>query len=566
MARNLTSSKGEEFSIQQLAGMAQAGELRIPEFQRSFRWDSDDVVALFDSILKGYPIGSALMWRKAAPQARLVLGALVIDAPEQPGALWVVDGQQRITSLVNAVSPDVFARDPRFQLVYAIERGRIMRPNDARGLLSIPLPELFDVARLLRWLQDNPESAPHASELQDATAVLRDFKLPASVVSQADEQVLRDIFDRVNTAGRRLRGAEIFDAIHRATGQSSSEELSIGAIADRIAAATTFGRLDDATIYQAVLVRRHPDITRDPHFEFDVERRSNSDYPGESREQGYRQAERALTATVDFLLGRAGVPHVTFVPYRFLILVLARYFALFPDPTPRNLELLSWWFWRAATRAPDLNLSGSTATVRTLAGNIVANEEDDSVQRLLRAVESSSAVTLPNPRVLRTNQAASKVILCAMWSLAPRDLETGEPLQSDDLMQLLEGLETPSAAATEIVRRDRLATHLRLSAGNRLIANARDQADLTGRLERSVQVAGPTRDLIWRSHLLDEDLLCLLGSGGFDAFVVGREQLIRQTVERFVTVRTGAGFETTPPLASLDFDEAALEIVEEGFE
>ncbi len=38
------------------------GSIRIPNFQRDFVWRPSDMLALFDSILKGYPIGSLLLW------------------------------------------------------------------------------------------------------------------------------------------------------------------------------------------------------------------------------------------------------------------------------------------------------------------------------------------------------------------------------------------------------------------------------------------------------------------------------------------------------------------------
>jgi uncharacterized protein with ParB-like and HNH nuclease domain len=76
-----------------------------PHFQRPFRWGREDVRRLFDGVLKGYPIGSVLLWLRAAPRQEFVLGNLRIDAEATDHALWVVDGQQRITSLANALHP-----------------------------------------------------------------------------------------------------------------------------------------------------------------------------------------------------------------------------------------------------------------------------------------------------------------------------------------------------------------------------------------------------------------------------------------------------------------------------
>ena len=160
MSDDQTSSKGEDYSIQELSRLARAGVLRVPEFQRSFRWDADDVLALFDSILRGYPVGSVLLWRKGAPKGRIVIGPMVVDAPAIDEALWVVDGQQRITTLVNAVNPDSYEKDARFRLVFDVDANLFIRERDVRGQLTIPLPDLFDVARLLGWLQLNPNAQP----------------------------------------------------------------------------------------------------------------------------------------------------------------------------------------------------------------------------------------------------------------------------------------------------------------------------------------------------------------------------------------------------------------------
>ena len=81
--------------VEQLTKWAWDGRIRIPHFQRPLRWQRDDVIKFFDSIVRGYPVGSLLLWHRPASAETLQLGALRIDAPQLPDALWVVDGQQR---------------------------------------------------------------------------------------------------------------------------------------------------------------------------------------------------------------------------------------------------------------------------------------------------------------------------------------------------------------------------------------------------------------------------------------------------------------------------------------
>ena len=187
------------------------------------------------------------------------------------------------------------------------------------------------------------------------------------------------------------------DAIHGATGSESGQTLSAGAIADRLDQATDFGRLDEKIVYQAILVRRHPDVTRDSHIEFSPDRLAVSPFGAESRSDAYERTESALERVIRFLQERAGIPHFTFVPFRFHLLVLTRFFALYDDPTPRNLELLSRWFWRSTAAASVLGYTGSTGDIRTLAALVVPDDESGSVQRLLTA--TNPTIPVPNSEV-----------------------------------------------------------------------------------------------------------------------------------------------------------------------
>ena len=117
--------KHETFRLSELRDLVATGRVRIPDFQRSFRWTNQDVVALFDSLHHGYPIGNLLMWKREAPAQRLTVGSIDIDAPQRPDALWLVDGQQRVTSIVNAMDAGS-QRDARFAVGYDLENACVV--------------------------------------------------------------------------------------------------------------------------------------------------------------------------------------------------------------------------------------------------------------------------------------------------------------------------------------------------------------------------------------------------------------------------------------------------------
>lgn len=51
--------------ITDLAADVLDGTIRLPKFQRDFVWTRQQVLDLLDSIARGYPIGSFLLWKSS---------------------------------------------------------------------------------------------------------------------------------------------------------------------------------------------------------------------------------------------------------------------------------------------------------------------------------------------------------------------------------------------------------------------------------------------------------------------------------------------------------------------
>ena len=346
--------------LEDLVTEAWAGRIRVPHFQRDFRWTLQDVIRLFDSIVKGYPIGSLLLWIRLGKAQKIRLGALHIDAPQMDQALWVVDGQQRITSLANALH-EQGATDHRFALSYDLSSGRFVRRRALQEPSLIPLPVLFDLERLVQWFARHAEISDQLPKATPVAKALRQFKVPIYLVKHNDDRILQDIFDRMNNYGKRLTKAEIFSALYAQDETVTDSKLTLAWIAERIDNDLGFGRIDDGTVLRAILARRGPGVEREIRSEFDdEERRYKVDFPGEDRDTAYVAGARALRRAVHFLQESAGVPHITFLPYQYLLIVLSRLFAHHPEPDGRNLQLLRRWFWRAALVGPALFKGGTT--------------------------------------------------------------------------------------------------------------------------------------------------------------------------------------------------------------
>ncbi|HEV7770605.1 MAG TPA: DUF262 domain-containing protein [Solirubrobacterales bacterium] len=85
------------------------GRIRIPAFQRGFVWDPEHVAFFMDSIYRGFPFGSLLIWRtKEKLKHERALGPY--ELPEVDPDLpidYVLDGQQRLTSVFGVFQTEI---------------------------------------------------------------------------------------------------------------------------------------------------------------------------------------------------------------------------------------------------------------------------------------------------------------------------------------------------------------------------------------------------------------------------------------------------------------------------
>jgi hypothetical protein len=525
------------------------------------------VIKLFDSIVRGYPVGSLLLWVRKSPAQRITLGKLEINAPAADNVLWVVDGQQRITSLANALHPDGNQHSP-FNICYDLDKRQFVRYPSVPEPHFIPLPILFDLEKLIDWFaavgQDVNEYFPEARRI---AKLLRQFKVPAYLVRQDDEEILTDIFDRMNSYGKRLSRAEIFSALFAGPEEGSRDRLSIGRVADLVAARTGFGTIDDDTVLSAILARRGPDPNREIRNEFDDERRrSGVEFPGEDRDTAYAEGEQALVRAVQFLQDVAGVPHLALLCYRSLLVVLTRFFAHFPQPDERNLQLLRRVYWRVAVSGPAIFKGSFTQISRVLSARIRPGDEQASIEGLLSAMDEAHP-SIPNPERFKTNEAGAKVILCSWWALRPRSPFTGEPYDSQELSALLAEQITAASVVQRIFSRGLPPNQQYWSANRIFVPSGTDPVDEVPiqLIRQPVGLNESTWDAVLRSYCLNREIIKHLSVGDRDSFLSARQELITTQLRDFLSRMAEWGYEDTPALDSLTLDDLdELEDVPDG--
>ena len=91
-----------EASVEELVGMIERGELRLPEMQRRYVWRAPRVRDLLDSLYRGYPSGAILLWET---DEEVPLQDMAIAQQSNPyhSTRLLLDGQQRLTSLAAVV-------------------------------------------------------------------------------------------------------------------------------------------------------------------------------------------------------------------------------------------------------------------------------------------------------------------------------------------------------------------------------------------------------------------------------------------------------------------------------
>lgn len=503
-----------------LVGLAQSGRIRIPVFQRSYRWRVSEVVDLFDSVINRYPIGNLLFWERPAPADRVSLGGLTIDVPVSNRALWVIDGQQRIITVVGTLMASAERVDPRFAVCVNLETMSYRSFTDGEPPAPwLPLRVAGSDRRLLDWQRVNAEwlQTEHYAAIDEIASALREYPIPAYAVAGSDERELRVIFDRMNNSGRALRATEIFDALPGAHQPTSPGDLKD--IVDRIDSAG-FGRIPEEEVARTLLTLRGGDVFRDIHEEF----------PDDGdRAQALRSTERVLLDVVSVLREDIDIPHVRLLPYASVIPMIASLLDRFGRPGGRAVELLRRWVWRGA--ALGVNIGGNASGVRrSLRAIADAESAVEAEQALILSLPAITDRWVPDLTQVQVNTAAAKLNMLGMWLESPYRLgatTVGQPIPPWPLTatELFDEAPPPLLEIVPVkVSRDPLVETM----ANRLLhPPVGDAVDLVNAVRNANE---PTL----RGHCLDGECVRLLVAGDLPRFLARRAELVTEAIRRQV--------------------------------
>ena len=231
------------YNLIQFLFEARRGSFVVPRFQRPFVWNHAQVKLLVDSISRNYPIGSLLLLQETMPKdpflsarpIEAVIGSAVdpsedIDGDASafpPSFYYVLDGQQRLTSLVRvflqAAKDSIYYFDlDRMLEADSIDKNAsswVVRRDVGRRPLAryIRSDILEDDERCMVLVQEyfesnyDPLKGDRSAQRKAVAKVsrifetMRNYQIPLVIVDRRDStEAICRIFETINSTGTRL--------------------------------------------------------------------------------------------------------------------------------------------------------------------------------------------------------------------------------------------------------------------------------------------------------------------------------------------------------------------------
>lgn len=335
-----------------------SGHMALPEFQRGYVWNRDQIRGLFDSLYRRHPVGGLLVWvtesSEASHRGDGTLAAGVVKL--------LLDGQQRMTSLYGVIRgkpPRFFDGNPqvfsglRFHLeeqTFAFYQPVKMRDDP----LWVDVTELMKkgtagLGEFVTRLSTQPELAPKIGEYVARLSRLlsaADIDLHVEEVTGADKtlDVVVDIFNRVNSGGTKLSKGDL--ALAKICADWPEARAMMKAKLAEWTAAGYHFNLD------WLLRSVNTVLTGEAKFQF------LDGKTAEEVQNGLKRATKYIDTSLNLIGGRLGLDHDRVFFGRFGVPVIVRYLDQHPGQiNEKERDKLLFWFAQAGMWG---RFSGST--------------------------------------------------------------------------------------------------------------------------------------------------------------------------------------------------------------
>ncbi|MBD2147188.1 DUF262 domain-containing protein [Sphaerospermopsis sp. FACHB-1194] len=325
------------------------GAYKIPIFQREFVWKTSQMLELFDSILKGYPIGSLLFWNTTGYKTKDQIGPYKINK-ENRETIYVLDGFQRISTLFGALmNPQEFSTVNEnelkdFLIYFDIRENKFIyiRNKKDKNIFSSPLYQIYDNRELFNLLRElDKENIPEIEKNQyidnarNLHNILHKYKLPYVEIKGGDIKSAVEIFSRVNSTGTEISEDFMLSALsyNEKTGFFLNESITEFLNTLNV---YNFDNLKRDTVLDCIST-----ATGKIYYYVKIEELLKKQDLESLTQNVYIHIKKAVM----FLYKNLCVIDIRLLPYPAQLIFISEYFRINPNPTSQELQLLKNWFW-----------------------------------------------------------------------------------------------------------------------------------------------------------------------------------------------------------------------------
>lgn len=346
--------KPDTIYLEDLLNDVAKGSYKIPIFQREFVWKTSQMLELFDSILKGYPIGSLLFWNSQDEEYKTKneIGPYVIEKASR-NTKYVLDGFQRISTLFGVLmNPKEYSEAnsnnidiKSFSIYFDVKESSFLhiRNKNDRNIFAVPLYQIYDNRELFNYLReldkaDIPEleKNQYIDNARDLHSILHKYKLPYVEINGGDIKSGVEIFSRVNSTGTEISEDFMLSALsyNQETGFLLSDSITqfLNSLNNY-----NFDDLKRDTVLDCI-----SNATGKIYFDVKLEELVKK----LDLESFVSNAYIHIRKAVDFLYKRLLVIDIRLLPYPSQLVFISEYFRINPEPTLEQSQSLEKWFWK----------------------------------------------------------------------------------------------------------------------------------------------------------------------------------------------------------------------------
>ncbi len=334
--------------IKDLINDLERGRIKIPSFQRGFVWEPNRVAYFIDSIYKGFPFGSVLLWRTKNPlrtERNLGPYRLPENDPEYP-IDYVLDGQQRITSIFGIFQNSLIAEEDEgtdwtnlFFELNSKESVPFKHLNDLTNYDNqkfFPLKYVFNSPKYRQLTRNLDESL--AQQIDNLVEKFTKARIPVERFESEERKYVATVFERINRQGVELDTFQLLSVWNWSEDFDLQEKFK-----ELTEELQPFGFKEIGSdlllkCSSAVVMNR-----ADPENFMEL--------PGSAVREKFYEIRTGIFRAIDFLKTDLNVFSLKLLPMENILTVLTAFFASSqkqPPPIPQDqYEVIRRWFWRA---------------------------------------------------------------------------------------------------------------------------------------------------------------------------------------------------------------------------